>query len=62
MARSTRKPIPKCPICDKAAVFEFRPFCSRRCGDIDLSHWLGGSYRVPAAEQDDNDAEPEDED
>jgi len=46
-----------CPICGKTRVEEFRPFCSRRCADIDLHRWLGGSYGIPAAEQDDSDAE-----
>jgi endogenous inhibitor of DNA gyrase (YacG/DUF329 family) len=46
-----------CPICGKARVEEFRPFCSRRCADIDLHRWLGGSYGIPAAEQDDSEAE-----
>jgi len=39
---------PRCPICRRRpAVPEFRPFCSRRCADADLSRWLGGEYRVP---------------
>ena len=40
----------KCPICGKPAVPEFRPFCSKRCGDIDLGRWLNGDYRIPADE------------
>jgi uncharacterized protein len=44
-----------CPICGKPRVEQFRPFCSRRCSDIDLHKWLGGSYAIPAAEQDDSD-------
>jgi endogenous inhibitor of DNA gyrase (YacG/DUF329 family) len=43
-----------CPICGKPLVEQFRPFCSRRCADIDLHRWLGGSYGIPAAEQDDS--------
>jgi uncharacterized protein len=43
-----------CPICTKAADPKYRPFCSRRCADIDLGRWLSESYRVPA-----NDAQPE---
>ncbi len=39
----------KCPICGKPAVEELRPFCSRRCADVDLGRWLTGQYRVPAA-------------
>lgn len=39
-----------CPICGKPAVAEFRPFCSRRCADIDLNRWLSGVYRVETEE------------
>jgi endogenous inhibitor of DNA gyrase (YacG/DUF329 family) len=46
-----------CPICGKPLVEQFRPFCSRRCADVDLHRWLGGSYGIPAAEQDDSEAE-----
>jgi hypothetical protein len=38
-----------CPICRKAApTADYRPFCSRRCADIDLGKWLTGSYAIPA--------------
>ncbi|MCA0873711.1 DNA gyrase inhibitor YacG [Seohaeicola saemankumensis] len=37
-----------CPICQRAAVPDYRPFCSRRCADIDLGNWLKGSYALPA--------------
>ena len=37
----------KCPICRRPTVHEFRPFCSRRCADIDLARWLKGSYAIP---------------
>lgn len=40
----------KCPICGKPAAERFRPFCSKRCADIDLARWLKGSYAIPAAE------------
>ena len=46
-----------CPICGKPRVEKFRPFCSRRCADIDLHRWLGGAYAIPAAEQEDDEAE-----
>ncbi len=36
-----------CPICGKPALAEFRPFCSRRCADVDLGRWLSGGYRLP---------------
>lgn len=44
---------PKCPICSKPAAEAYRPFCSRRCADVDLQRWLTGRYAAPAAEQDD---------
>ena len=37
----------RCPICGRAATPEFRPFCSKRCADVDLHRWLGEGYRVP---------------
>lgn len=50
----------KCPICEKQAAAEFKPFCSKRCADIDLNRWFKGSYAVPAVENDDEpDAEDE---
>ena len=40
----------RCPICGRPAVERHRPFCSPRCAMIDLGRWLGGDYRIPAAE------------
>lgn len=40
----------KCPICEKPADPAYRPFCSRRCADIDLGRWLNESYAIPAPE------------
>ncbi|HEY9081170.1 MAG TPA: DNA gyrase inhibitor YacG [Magnetovibrio sp.] len=40
----------KCPICTKPAVESYRPFCSKRCADIDLGKWLGEDYRIPTEE------------
>jgi endogenous inhibitor of DNA gyrase (YacG/DUF329 family) len=37
----------KCAICGKPPIREYRPFCSKRCADIDLAHWLNGSYVIP---------------
>lgn len=39
-----------CPICKGAGVAKFRPFCSKRCADIDLGRWFNESYAVPAVE------------
>jgi endogenous inhibitor of DNA gyrase (YacG/DUF329 family) len=36
-----------CPICHKPASDAYRPFCSRRCADVDLGRWLTGGYAVP---------------
>ena len=36
----------KCPICGKTTLFEYRPFCSKRCADVDLAKWLDGKYFV----------------
>jgi endogenous inhibitor of DNA gyrase (YacG/DUF329 family) len=47
-----------CPICRKPAEPAYRPFCSRRCADVDLQRWLTGRYAVPAAE-DDGSADPD---
>lgn len=52
-----RRSVPSCPICGRPAVDELRPFCSRRCADVDLGRWLTGQYRIPAP-QDDTDEEP----
>jgi len=38
----------KCPICrKKEASANNKPFCSKRCADIDLGRWLKGSYAIP---------------
>ena len=49
----------KCPICGKPGLPEYRPFCSKRCADIDLGRWLKEGYRVPTDETPD-DGEPGD--
>ena len=46
-----------CPICGKPSVEASRPFCSERCRDVDLNRWLSNSYAIPAAKDDDEDAE-----
>ena len=45
----------RCPICKGAPNHDFRPFCSKRCADIDLSRWFGGNYAVPVVELDEKD-------
>jgi endogenous inhibitor of DNA gyrase (YacG/DUF329 family) len=55
--KSDEAPARPCPICGKPATFNDRPFCSKRCADIDLHRWLGGVYAIPAAHE--SDAEPD---
>ena len=44
-----------CPICDKEPTTKYRPFCSKRCADLDLGKWLTGAYAIPAADTDEED-------
>ncbi len=48
-----------CPICAAETDPKYRPFCSRRCADVDLAKWLTGSYAIPSGDPDDLDALPE---
>lgn len=37
-----------CPICQRhPAEAAYRPFCSRRCADVDLGRWFTGGYAIP---------------
>ena len=45
------KPARPCPICGKPAAAKYRPFCSERCGMVDLGRWFTGNYRVPTDEK-----------
>lgn len=48
----------KCPICkNEVCGLEYRPFCSKRCADVDLGNWFTGQYKVPAEELDQQDLE-----
>ena len=46
----------RCPICNRPALKAYRPFCSKRCADVDLGRWLHGAYKVATEES----GEPED--
>ena len=40
-----------CPICrKKEATAEFKPFCTKRCADIDLGRWFNGGYAIQTEE------------
>ena len=41
---------PKCALCSKPAEEKYKPFCSKRCADIDLGRWLKEGYRVETDE------------
>ena len=42
-----------CPICGDETTTTYRPFCSKRCADLDLAKWLNGSYSLPSEREDD---------
>ena len=44
-----------CPICGKPQTNDVRPFCSKRCADVDLARWLNGSYAIPSTDPEDAD-------
>lgn len=50
---------PRCPVCEKReTVAEYRPFCSKRCADVDLSRWLKGAYAIPGEPAEDTEEAP----
>jgi uncharacterized protein len=46
--------IGRCPICRQPTIVKYRPFCSRRCADIDLARWLGGRYAIAGGNADED--------
>jgi endogenous inhibitor of DNA gyrase (YacG/DUF329 family) len=55
------KRVPRCPMCGRPRVHEYRPFCSARCRDVDLARWFNEAYVVPAAPPGDEDGGEESE-
>ncbi len=51
-----------CPICTKPASEAHRPFCSRRCADVDLQRWFAGAYVVPGRAEPATGVEADDQD
>jgi endogenous inhibitor of DNA gyrase (YacG/DUF329 family) len=45
-------PQKQCPICGKPTLERYKPFCSKRCADVDLHRWLSGAYVVPGEADD----------
>lgn len=51
--------MPLCPICERQkAEQQYKPFCSKRCADLDLSQWLNGGYAIPGLPTDQADETP----
>lgn len=48
---------PPCAVCGKPQTETFKPFCSKRCADIDLGRWLKGGYVIPGKPLADEDAD-----
>ncbi|MBT4880265.1 MAG: DNA gyrase inhibitor YacG [Alphaproteobacteria bacterium] len=40
-----------CPTCKSPSSPQFAPFCTKRCREVDLGHWLTGSYYIAGAEK-----------
>jgi endogenous inhibitor of DNA gyrase (YacG/DUF329 family) len=53
---------PACPICGKPQEPDYRPFCSKRCADVDLQRWFTGKYAIPGAPADEEEDSPRDDD
>ena len=52
----------RCPICGKPTLPSYKPFCSKRCADVDLNRWLTGGYAIPAVEDENGSPASDDED
>lgn len=51
MSEDTPRNAGKCAICGKPKDPKYRPFCSKRCADVDFNRWFTGAYAIPAAEE-----------
>ena len=60
MTDEASRPAARCAICGKPAAEPFRPFCSKRCRDVDLNRWLSGVYAIPVEEDGEEEAKPRD--
>ena len=52
-------PAKPCVNCGKPQVAALKPFCSKRCADVDLARWLKGSYAIPGKSETDDESEGE---
>ena len=46
--------VARCPNCKADAAADYKPFCSKRCADVDLGRWFTGAYVVEGREDDDD--------
>jgi len=60
MSQPESSAVPACPICRKPRRDAYRPFCSKRCADVDLNRWLSGTYVIAGKRTDEADSTPED--
>lgn len=51
-----------CAYCGKPVVPRWRPFCSKRCADLDLGRWLTETYRIATDEEPELDRSPGEDD
>ena len=47
-----------CPTCGKPMAPDYRPFCSKRCADVDLQRWLSARYVIPGGTDDEDEDAP----
>ena len=50
-----------CPHCRKPFVPAYRPFCSKRCADVDLNRWLTGAYVIAGSKHAEGDGQSDEE-
>lgn len=56
---TTANPTPgPCAICGRPAEAAYKPFCSKRCADVDLQRWLSGAYVIPGELDEEGEAGP----
>ncbi len=56
---TTAKPPPgSCTICGRPVEAAYKPFCSKRCADVDLQRWLSGPYIIPGEPDEEGEGGP----
>ncbi len=45
-----------CAVCRRSpADPKYKPFCSKRCADVDLQRWFTGGYAIPVRDDEPTD-------